>query len=133
MESISDVMKEHINHLSSIKTKLIKEGIWSAESIANKLKSINEINSIKIANNKDKLYVNLKNCDEITTNKLDCNICENLSMKTHEVLNKNKKKIDNILNEEEKEYYKHLGTKKISTMMCHISPLPMNNLVIMNI
>ena len=122
MQSIADKMKDDIKYIGSIKAKLIHNEIWSDQMLSDHLSKTNNIESIEVSNDRNRLFISTKGQNDI---KLE-DSCQQL-LDTH------RNTIRNLLDSKELEVLDSLGTKKIIHIMCHTSNIPLNNTIMLTI
>lgn len=130
MSNIADKMKDSINSINTIKTKLIRSSIWTAEKISECLSKSKDIENINVSDNQDRLYLKMKDGSSPNSNELEVNSYDKITNYTSKMV---KNAINTVLNDQEKQYIKEYGLKKVVDMMYHIAPISKQRLVIMDL
>jgi len=125
--TIADKMKDHINTMNSVKIKLIKEDIWSADKISDSLKDHKDIDHIEISDNKDRLYIHMKPSHTASKNCIDLNSYNAISSSTKKIVDNTK----SMLSSNELGCIKELGMSKAMSMMYNLYNV--QNMLVMDI
>ena len=125
--TIADKMKDHINTMSKVKIKLIKQNIWSADAISDSLKTHKDIDHIDISDSKDRLYIHMKPNHKKSMNCMDMDSYESISNTTKKIVNTKK----SLLDHNEMSCIKELGINKAMNMMYNLYSI--ENMLIMDI
>lgn len=129
MSIIADKMKDNINSLTSIKTKLIKSSIWTAEKVSECLSRNKDIENIDISDTKDRLYIKMKD-GSTNSNELEVSSYNKISNYTGKIIKNN---LDGVLNDQEKQYVKEYGLNKVVNMMYHIAPINNQRMMVIDL
>lgn len=130
--TIADRMKDHITIMNNIKVKLIKNNIWSADTVVSSLKSHKDIDNIDVSESKDKLYIHMKKGNP-NINSMDLDTYYSISEFTKKIINPRSNAIKNTLNDTEIKCIKDLGIDKATNMMYHLYNIPNRNIFIMDL
>ena len=130
MSSIADKMKDDINSVTSIKTKLIKSSIWTAEKISACLSKNKDIENINVSDSKDRLYLKMKDDKILNSNELEVKSYDKITNYTGKII---KNGMNDVLNDQEKSYIKEYGLNKVVSMMYHIAPIAKQRLVVIDL
>ena len=114
--TVADKMKDHINTMNSVKIKLIKEDIWSADKISDSLKDHKDIDHIDISDGKDRLYIHMKPSHSTSKNCIDLNSYDIISNSTKKIVSSTK----SLLDSNELGCIKELGMGKAMNMMYNL-------------
>lgn len=130
MSIVADKMKDNINSITSIKTKLVRNSIWDADKISECLSKNKDIEKINISDNKDRLYLHMKDGKGPQNNNLEIGVYNKISNYTEKMIKGN---IGNLLDDREKQYIKEYGLNKTLNMMYHLAPLANQRLIVMDL
>lgn len=133
MSTIADQMKDNINAMNGIKTKLIRSAVWTADTVSKCLSKDTCVESVTADAAQDRLYLKMKDGTCPDQNRLELDTYNRFTNYTHSMINKHQEQFNELLTDSEKKYIKNTGLKKISSMLYHISAIKDQRLIIIDL